>query len=90
MSQGIEQRIKQVYLDAKEPGSYGGVEALFKQCKLKGINVSRKQVLAVLKKLDVYTLHKPRRIHYSRNPTVVGDIDQQWQADLVDMQQFSR
>ena len=86
----IEQEIKQVYLDAKQPGSYGGIEALFNQCKAKGINVTRKQVQAVLKKLDVYTLHKPRRIHYSRNPTVVGDIDQQWQADLADMQPMSR
>ena len=90
MSTSIEQQIKEVYLDPKQPGSYGGVEALFKRCKEKGLSVTREQILEVLKKLDVYTLHKPRRIHYSRNPTVVADIDQQWQADLADMQQVSR
>ena len=90
MSQEIEQQIKDVYLDPKQPGSLGGVEALYKQCRERGLKVTREQVLAVLKKLEVYTLHKPRRIHYSRNPTVVGDIDQQWQADLADMQQVSR
>jgi len=89
MSQEIEQEIKEVYLDPKQPGSYGGVEALFKRCKEKGLSVTRNQVLDVLKKLEVYTLHKPRRVHYSRNPTVVGDIDQQWQADLADMQHVS-
>ena len=77
MSQEIEQQIKDVYLDPKQPGSLGGVEALYKQCRERGLKVTREQVLAVLKKLEVYTLHKPRRIHYSRNPTVVGDIDQQ-------------
>jgi len=90
MSQEIERQIKNLYLDPKQPGSYGGVEALFKQCKSNGLNVTRDQVLQVLKKLDVYTLHKPRRVHYSRNPTVVGNIDQQWQADLADMQDVSR
>ena len=90
MSTPIEQQIKDVYLDPSQPGSLGGVEALYKRCKERGLQVSREQVLQVLKQLDVYTLHKPRRIHYSRNPTVVGDIDQQWQADLADMQPMSR
>ena len=90
MSQQIEQQIKELYLDPAEPGSFGGVEALYKRCRESGLKVNRKQVLDVLKKLEVYTLHKPRRVHYSRNPTVVGDIDQQWQADLVDMQPLSR
>ena len=90
MSQEIQQAIKKVYLDPKQPGSFGGVEALYKSCKEKGLSVTRKQVLQVLKQLEVYTLHKPRRIHYSRNPTVVGGIDQQWQADLADMQHVSR
>ena len=57
---------------------------------LNGLNITRDQVIRVLKKLDEYTLHKQRRVHYSRNPTVVGNIDQQWQADLADMQDRSR
>ena len=77
----MEQQIKDLYLDPSEPGSYCGVEALYKRCRDNCLKFNRKQVLDVLKKLDVYTLHKPRRVHYSRNQTVVGDIDQQWQAD---------
>ncbi len=56
MSLEIERQIKDVYFDPKQPGSYGGVEALFKQCKLNGLNVTRDQVIQVLKKLDVCTL----------------------------------
>ena len=82
----MEQQIKDLYLDPSQPGSYGGVEALYKRCRESGLKVNLKQVLEVLKKLEVYTLHKLRRVHYSRNPTVVGDIDQQWQADLEHMQ----
>ena len=37
-----------------------------------------------------YTLHKPARRRFKRNKTVVSDSDAQLQADLVDMQQFSK
>ncbi len=86
----MEQQIKDLYLDPSQPGSYGGVEALYKRCRESGLKVNRKQVLDVLKKLEVYTLHKPRRVHYSRNPAVVGDIDQQWQGGLGGMEPMSR
>ena len=36
-----------------------------------------------------YSLHKPSRKNFKRNQTVVGGIDQQWQADLADMQALS-
>ena len=39
---------------------------------------------------DTYTLHKPVRKHYSRNRVIVGGIDHQWQADLVDLQSLSK
>ena len=38
---------------------------------------------------DAYALHKTARVHFKRNKVIVGDIDDQWQADLVDMQQYS-
>ena len=36
-----------------------------------------------------YSLHKPSRKNFKRNQTV-GGIDQQWQADLAEMQALSR
>lgn len=34
-------------------------------------------------------LHKQRRIHFPRRRVIVGDIDDTWSADLVDMQAFA-
>ena len=33
-----------------------------------------------------YTLHRPTRVHFTRNKTTVKSIDEQWHADLCDMQ----
>ena len=90
MQPETEQAVKDLYTNPQEPGSLGGVEALYQRCKLNGLPVSRKDVKSVLKKEEVYTLHKPKRTHYSRNPTIVSDIDKQWQVDLADMQKVSR
>ena len=83
MTQEIHQQIKKVYFDPSQPGSFGGINALYDSCKAKGLKVSRKNVYDFLKKEEVYTLHKPIRRHYKRNPIIVGDINKQWQADLM-------
>ena len=52
--------------------------------------ISRKQVRDWLSQQDVYTLHKPARRRYKRSRVVVFGIDEQFQADLVDLQNLSR
>jgi hypothetical protein len=52
--------------------------------------VNRQKVADFLKGKEAYTLHKPARKHYSRNPTVVATIDQQWQADLADVSSLDK
>ena len=54
-------------------------------CKKDGFNINIKQIERWLSKQPVYTLHKPIRKHFKRNRVRVDGIDQQWQADLVDM-----
>ena len=39
---------------------------------------------------DVYTLHKPTRRRYKRSRVIVFGIGEQFQADLVDLQNLSR
>ena len=89
VSEEISQKLKQIYHSAKDPGSYGGRERFFKSVKSHGLKVTRNQVNEFLKGFDTYTLHKPSRKHFSRNPTIVSDIDQQWQADLADVSEFA-
>ena len=84
-------KLKEIYYDPNDPGSYGGVERLFKRGKEAGIpNLTRDQVKKFLADQQSYSLHKPARRHFKRNPTYVKGIDQQWQADLADMQGLSR
>ena len=39
---------------------------------------------------DTYTLPKPTRRNFKRNCVIVGDIDEQWQMDLADMQSLKQ
>ena len=90
MQTQIEEKIKALYTDPNLPGSFGGIESLYRSCRDNGLHVTRNDVKNVLKKEKLYTLYRSRRTHYSRNPTFVNDIDAQWQADLADMQKVSR
>jgi transposase InsO family protein len=69
-----------VYYDADNPASYGGVKRL--------ANAGRTGTQATLDWLITqrpYTLHKPVRKRYSTRPYKTGMIDQHWQVDLVEM-----
>ena len=63
---------------------------LFQEAKKQSKTLSRREVTKWLSDQGAYTLHKPARIHFKRNKTIVSDVDAQWQADLVDMKQFSK
>ncbi len=87
----MNQALARIYSEPKDPGSLGGVNRLFKSAKEQHhLPVSKEQVTEFLKSQDTYTLHRPARRHYSRNPTIVGGIDKQWQADLADMSSLAK
>ena len=87
----IASKLKELYYDPGDEGSYGGVERLFQRAKDAGIaGVKRADVVNFLQNQRSYTLHKPSRRNFKRNRTVVKGIDEQWQADLADMQGLTR
>ena len=76
-----------IYYKAGDPGSYGGIRRLFTRAREIGLrNISQNKIRKYLSNQHAYSLHKPARRRFRRNKTVVGKIDQQWQADLADMQ----
>lgn len=80
--------LSKVYYDESHPASYGGAEKLYDAVKqIKGSNI--KKVKEWLSSQLTYSLHKPIRKRFKRNPTVVNGIDDQWQADLVDVKEFA-
>ena len=91
MEQEVDQYLQEKYYDLQQEGSLGGVDALYRVIKAdQEHRLTRKQIQEWLKTQDSYTLHKPIRKNYTRNRVVVGGIDHQWQADLVDLQSLSR
>ena len=87
----MDKVLDSIYYNSTDPGAYGGIERLLRRAREMGHSeLTREEVESYLQKQYAYTLHRPARRHYKRNPTVVGGIDGQWQADLCDMQQLSR
>ena len=78
-------QLKRRYRDPQQPGSLGGVARF---AKAQGITVQRaKRVLA--HELG-YTLHKPARRHFPTLRVLVFGPDEQWAADLVDVQKLKK
>ncbi|XP_048588389.1 uncharacterized protein LOC125572221 [Nematostella vectensis] len=79
--------LQQIYYNPEHPAALGGVDKLLRAVRSKG--VSRAQVEAWLRTQSTYTVHKPYRRRYSRQRVIVNGMDEQWQADLCDMQAYS-
>lgn len=79
------ERLKKIYFNPNEPGSFGGVKRLSQASGIPMRNVQQ-----WLAKQDVYTLHKPVRYKFQRRKTISYGINELWQSDLLDVQKLSR
>jgi len=81
-----------IYKNTEDSGSYGGVERLLHsaRCEHKRKDIKKSDVEKYLQSENTYTLHKPIRRKFKRNPIIVKGIDVQWQADLADVIDLSR
>ena len=77
----MSSKYKKIYYDPKHPASYGSVQNL---AQATGSTV--KEAREWLQSQDTYTLHKPIRKRFPRNKILVSGIDDQWEADLIDVQ----
>ena len=85
-----ETYLKRTYYDFQNPAGFGGVEAVYRAAQKDDANIDRKQIRTWLSEQPTYTLHRSIRRHFPRNRVIVGGIDHQWQADLVDMRSLRR
>lgn len=83
-------KLENIYYDVADSGGYVGIRGLYRSAREKGIKVTLKNVKEFLQNQDTYTLHKNTRWRYKRNKTIVYGIDEQWQADLIDLQKLSK
>ena len=79
----MEQELRDLY---HSPGTgYRSIESLYKKVNEDGTKVTRQQVRDFLQTQDTYTKTKPKIEKKVYRKTVVGDLEQQLQLDLVDM-----
>ena len=67
-----------MYYDLKHPAVFGSVAKLVKATKNKKRDVEER-----LSSQNTYTLHKPVRKRFPRNPYAVTKIDDVWEMDLA-------
>ncbi|GBN86399.1 hypothetical protein AVEN_109083-1 [Araneus ventricosus] len=74
--------MNEAYQDPKHVASFSGVDSLYRAGEGQ---VSKKAIQKWLQAVNAYTLHKPVRKKFRTNRVIAYAIDQQWQADLVDL-----
>ncbi len=78
-------RLKKIYYDASHPAGFAGAAKL---STASGISLDKTK--RWLSSQRAHTLHKPVRRKFVTRPYLVNHIDQQWQADLIDVHEYSR
>ena len=75
------------YFDTKSPVAFTSPLALYREAtkRYSSRSLTFRQVKTWLQSKDTYTLHKSVHYNFLRNRVIVTGIDDQWQADLVDI-----
>lgn len=89
MNEYINKYLRSIYYNPTHPSSFGSINNLHKTTKLKFPGIPKEFISDWLKEQYTYTLHKNSRKRFLRNRIYVSQVDEQWEADLVDMQEFS-
>lgn len=82
--------LKNIYYDPKNPAAFSTAKRLYHAARLRDPGITLNQVKDWLSSQITYSLHKPIQRKFKRNPVVVDHVDEQWQGDLVDVQEFAR
>ena len=85
----LDKWLNVIYYTPKHAASYGGIKAVQREVNKKK-KTKIQPVQKWLSQQDTYTLHKPVRYKFQRRRTIVGGMDNQWQADLVDVSHLSK
>ena len=84
-----EEFLASVYYDPLNPGSYTGITKLWNVVKNDNpYKLTRNEVQEWLQKEDTYKRHKPQVLVFPRQKILMSYMDQQWDADIMDMSKF--
>jgi len=84
--------LKAIYYDPKKGGSYGGITALWYAVKKDGNPLKLKygDIKKWMEDQETYSLHKPYNDKFKRESIIVGEMDEQWDADLMVMDKLAK
>ena len=78
--------LKKMYFNPANPGSYEGVNKLYKQVKKEGkFNLSKAKIKRWLQNQLSFSLNKRISRNFKRGIVIVEGIDDQFEADLASM-----
>jgi len=81
--------LENVYYDPQHEAAFGTLEKLKRVANKTGV-AKPGEVKPLLEQQDAYTLHRPVRKQFPRNPYSVDNIMDVWECDLIDVQALSR
>jgi len=76
--------ISGLYYDPARPSAFSNLQNLRLASTAGKKNKSGDVIRAWLEKQDAYTLHRPVRKRFARNPYTVNNVMNVWQCDLMD------
>ena len=79
-----------VYTSPKYPGSFSGLDKLYREVRKEFPNVSQKDVQLWSKDNLLHVLHRPARQTFKRNQIYAPETDSLWEADLVFVQDVAK
>jgi hypothetical protein len=77
-----------MYFDPSHPAGFSTLNKLHAAAKKTG--VTRRKLETWLQKQDTYTLHRPVRKRFPRNPYTVTNVLDFWECDIVDLQDLAK
>ena len=83
-------KLQNVYFSSTSPGSFGGKLRFLRELQKLYPRLTKRQAEAWLKKQDTYNLFRPVRRKFNRLPIIVSHLNEQWQADLMDVSWYKR
>jgi len=82
--------ISDLYYDAASPADFSNLPAEPAEMKMKRKRPSVGAIKAWLEEKDAYTLHRPVRKRFARNPYTVTNVMNVWECDLLDVQAYAK
>ena len=87
----MEQYLRKLYYGVDSPTAFTSMTNLWRQIKLdkKDKEITKDKLKQWLEEQYTYSLHKPYKKPSLYRKTITSGVDDQWQADLVEMREFS-